>query len=477
MLCVALLCAVVFALPANAAVLYWGGNGTTETAFDGAFWHTGTTNWTTDVAPYATLPGLGNTLRLGTGASGKNVVFSSGATINVVALAMAGVSGNDDRLELSSGVITLLSNTGVAGSATMGSAAGATGTLTISGGFLNGPPATTGFVGIAGKIYIGSLGTGTLIMTSGSFGAGELLISGPNGKLTISGGVASINYFSAPAYPACRINLAAASGKFAEVNLSGTGILESQTLVSGLGTTVINISGSAQLILDGTNEDYNQALLLPDPATAGGDATLNMTGGTVDLVGSNFFLSKPDGSTSTLKITGTTAKFLNIANFFMGAEDNATGGTSTLDVTINNGQVAPLTADYAQISSVGTHQVTATFTGTTPFGQEIPVISTGATVVGASNLVAIGAGAGTDWFLTSHDNKVFVKRDNSHLLGDFNNDGIVSGLDIPGFKTCLANPAAWESATGRDAEEIGDYTGDGFVTGLDIAGFKADLAS
>ena len=62
------------------------------------------------------------------------------------------------------------------------------------------------------------------------------------------------------------------------------------------------------------------------------------------------------------------------------------------------------------------------------------------------------------------------------VKGDFNGDGAVNGLDIPGFKAALANPAGWQASTGRDPNAVGDFNGDGTFNGLDIPGFKSALA-
>ena len=63
-----------------------------------------------------------------------------------------------------------------------------------------------------------------------------------------------------------------------------------------------------------------------------------------------------------------------------------------------------------------------------------------------------------------------------NVKGDFNGDGAVNGLDIPGFKAALADPAGWQASTGRDPNAIGDFNGDGTFNGLDIPGFKSALA-
>jgi len=60
--------------------------------------------------------------------------------------------------------------------------------------------------------------------------------------------------------------------------------------------------------------------------------------------------------------------------------------------------------------------------------------------------------------------------------GDFNGDGVLNGLDIPGFKSALADTLGWQTATGLDADLLGDFNGDGVLNGLDIPGFKSALA-
>ena len=62
------------------------------------------------------------------------------------------------------------------------------------------------------------------------------------------------------------------------------------------------------------------------------------------------------------------------------------------------------------------------------------------------------------------------------IRGDFNNDGAINGLDIPGFKDALADPAEWTYNFGREADRLGDFNGDGAFNGLDIPGFKNALA-
>lgn len=62
------------------------------------------------------------------------------------------------------------------------------------------------------------------------------------------------------------------------------------------------------------------------------------------------------------------------------------------------------------------------------------------------------------------------------IRGDFNGDGALNGLDIPGFKAALADPDAWTDKVARNAHRLGDFNGDGAFNGLDIPGFKTALA-
>ena len=62
------------------------------------------------------------------------------------------------------------------------------------------------------------------------------------------------------------------------------------------------------------------------------------------------------------------------------------------------------------------------------------------------------------------------------IVGDFDRNGAVNGLDIPDFKAALADPALWSATNGFDADKLGDFDGNGVFNGLDIPGFKAALA-
>ena len=65
---------------------------------------------------------------------------------------------------------------------------------------------------------------------------------------------------------------------------------------------------------------------------------------------------------------------------------------------------------------------------------------------------------------------------NSLVRGDFNGDGALNGLDIPDFKSALADPETWSASHGRNANLLGDFSGDGVLNGLDIPGFKSALS-
>ena len=62
------------------------------------------------------------------------------------------------------------------------------------------------------------------------------------------------------------------------------------------------------------------------------------------------------------------------------------------------------------------------------------------------------------------------------VLGDFDGNGVVNGLDIPGFKAALADPEGWAAAHHCDPDQVGDFDGNGAFNGLDIPGFKDALA-
>ena len=62
------------------------------------------------------------------------------------------------------------------------------------------------------------------------------------------------------------------------------------------------------------------------------------------------------------------------------------------------------------------------------------------------------------------------------ILGDFDGNGAINGLDIPDFKDALADPTAWEADNGLSPDVLGDFNFDGAFNGLDIPGFKAALA-
>jgi hypothetical protein len=64
------------------------------------------------------------------------------------------------------------------------------------------------------------------------------------------------------------------------------------------------------------------------------------------------------------------------------------------------------------------------------------------------------------------------------LLGDFDGNGALNGLDIPEFKSALADPAGWWAANPEawPPDTIGDFNGDGVLNGLDIPLFKNALS-
>ena len=57
------------------------------------------------------------------------------------------------------------------------------------------------------------------------------------------------------------------------------------------------------------------------------------------------------------------------------------------------------------------------------------------------------------------------------LIGDMNDDGVVSFLDISSFILALSDPSAYETMLGIDPNIRGDANADGVIDFLDISGF------
>ena len=66
----------------------------------------------------------------------------------------------------------------------------------------------------------------------------------------------------------------------------------------------------------------------------------------------------------------------------------------------------------------------------------------------------------------------------ANLIGDFDGNGAVNGLDIPDFKEALADPNLWAENNPDlpHPDLLGDFDGNGAFNGLDIPGFKDTLA-
>jgi hypothetical protein len=84
------------------------------------------------------------------------------------------------------------------------------------------------------------------------------------------------------------------------------------------------------------------------------------------------------------------------------------------------------------------------------------------------------------WEIYSYDNGYAVDNLTAFevVLGDFDGNGAVNGLDIPGFKAALADSDGWWADNGDnfDPDLLGDFDGNGAFNGLDIPGFKNALA-
>ena len=64
------------------------------------------------------------------------------------------------------------------------------------------------------------------------------------------------------------------------------------------------------------------------------------------------------------------------------------------------------------------------------------------------------------------------------VLGDFDGNGALNGLDIPDFKSALADPDGWSAAhpDRPHLDRLGDFDANGAFNGLDIPGFKNALS-
>jgi hypothetical protein len=93
-------------------------------------------------------------------------------------------------------------------------------------------------------------------------------------------------------------------------------------------------------------------------------------------------------------------------------------------------------------------------------------------VYGTYKGAAGGGGSVRDFF---HAETVL---DSPVLLGDFDGNGAVNGLDIPDFKAALADPEQWaiDNPDQPHPDQLGDFDGNGAFNGLDIPGFKTALA-
>ena len=62
-------------------------------------------------------------------------------------------------------------------------------------------------------------------------------------------------------------------------------------------------------------------------------------------------------------------------------------------------------------------------------------------------------------------------------IADFDDNGVLNGLDIPAFKAALADADAWAGAhpDRPHPDVLGDFDGNGAFNGLDIPGFKEAL--
>jgi hypothetical protein len=146
------------------------------------------------------------------------------------------------------------------------------------------------------------------------------------------------------------------------------------------------------------------------------------------------------------------------------------------DTTFNGGSYD---AFVAKLSASGDHRWSTYLGGSGwDWGKGIAVDS-------LDDLLVTGHTRSDDWVSGGYDTSpngnadAFVARITDFLTGDFDGNGAVNGLDIPGFKSALADPDAWSAAhpDRPHPDLLGDFDGNGAFNGLDIPGFKSALAT
>ena len=290
------------------------------------------------------------------------------------------------------GLATVSSGTwGVTTTLSIGGFGSGTGTLNVIGGYVSNLDATIGG-------SLGSVGSGTV--SSGTwFNAGSLTL-GPNGKLTIDGGLVSVaSQLSSPNSNPINLN--------ANGTLKMTGTMAPSTILRA------NLVNNGALILDSVNTTAGR---IYSPVTISGTGSVTKQGvgkWTIEVGGSNSYTGPTNVDAGKLIVDGllcNTAVTVNAGGFLGGS------GTILGNITVgSSGTISPVDGpnDPANFTvgslSLTTNSYTVMdITGTTPFGFQYDQLvgsGTAAALAYGGNLDLVLSGSyatGTTWNLFSN---------------------------------------------------------------------------
>ncbi|MCC6494024.1 MAG: hypothetical protein IT424_13500 [Pirellulales bacterium] len=264
-------------------------------------------------------------------------VDQPGATTNKLDIGNA--AGENGAVSVAAGADLTVANDGPLPSIRVGQAAGASGTLTVSGGqvTING---NGGFA--VGDLMIGDNGNGTMNMTDGTVAAGDEVVIGTQNTST-----STVNISGGRLDALGRSILVGFSGN-ATLNVSGTATVRANfdmltSFLQGSTATINQSGGTIEAGFLFTNFDNN-------PASTGSTTNINMTGGTFNtriayvlgrgrgvttlthsdgvinaLLGNgDMVVADGAGNTSTYNVSGT-ASVNTLHNFFVGTGEGAEG--------------------------------------------------------------------------------------------------------------------------------------------------------
>jgi len=296
------------------------------------------------------------TLGLGTTPGGSGTIQQTGGTITStgnMTMGDTGSSGNlynisAGTLSVGFGVTTGEMIVGAGGAGTLnlsgsgvvdvknflrfGNTAAGAGTLLMSGGSLNVFASAN-----SGSIHIGNNGVGTAVISGGTittrfFNLGQSTTG--SGHVTQTGGVvnATRNMVMAELKPFVENAPQFAS----DYTMSGGAIsVGSQMYIGAHGSVTFNLSGTGSITIGGVMHIGSSGNGAPPPEGDGpqGYGTLNMSGGSIAVTGSNAQFIVGENGLGTLNLSGgaITSKFFNLGQNPGGRGlVNHTGGTVTV---------------------------------------------------------------------------------------------------------------------------------------------------